>query len=254
MGILDPLICFFKITMSPTATAARIPHTHSRHCTTIARQEPRSATSRPHVSLALDIAANNRSSLSSSSDSLPYRSIARYADKVDSKSRTATSGTSSRAHSRLASFGRIRSRASINLKQAQKTPASPGETQTAEVPVSPSDAGSRKRSDTSTLSYLSSETTLSDAAKSDKNTSTEEQPAFLLSSSNIPGELAKTNKEECDIERPQRLAHAKPRTMHQTSSKLLRMTEDERPFTKVRVEPFLVSAFHLCNHTLPSMR
>ena len=99
----------------------------------------------------------------------------------------------SRAHSRLASLGRIRSRGSIHntaaahqsrvaadaelppsLHQPQDETVSllakPTHTGLAAPPVSPSDAGSHhKASDTSTLSNSSSETTLSDDKSDDKS-------------------------------------------------------------------------------------
>lgn len=222
--------------MSSAESAARIPQKHSA---AKPRQDPRSATSRPHESSKREIATDNPSSLSSSSDSIPNRGIALAADKVDSQVKSSASSVKSRTHSRLASFGRRRSRASINQQQQPKSPTSAtsqGETSTPAAPVSPSDTASHKQSDTSTLSYRSSKTTLSDNAERESK-SADERPSFLLSSSNIPAELAKPNREtSCDSERPQRLAQSKPRTMHQTSSKLLRMTDDERPFTRVRIE------------------
>ena len=154
---------------------------------------------------------------------------------VDSHTTTSKASTvKSRAHSRLASLGRLRSRAS-NQPPPKKQPETQlqSETRLVEEPVSPSDAGSHSHrpSDASTLSKRSSETTLSDddIKSSEENAS---HSSFLLASSNLPGD---TTKEKSEAEQFGRLVQPKSRTMHQTSSKLLRMTDDERPFTRVRI-------------------
>ena len=164
----------------------------------------------------------------------------------------------SRAHTRLASLGRIHSRGSIQQQQHQ--PASPGETLSAPVPVSPSDAGNHKPSDTSTLSNSSSETALTDDSRSDTKSTKERpsRPSFWLASRNVPGQITKhydgIGDDAQHFERP---GQHRPRMMHQTSSKLLRMTEDDRPFTRVRTRSlFFVFAFvsHKChiNTVLPT--
>ncbi len=199
--------------------------------------DPRSATSQTHVSVSPDVTpGDHHFLLSPPAESLTnhYRGTAPNVDKVDSQSvKTSASSVKLRAHSRLASFGRIRSKGNIKQQSAeQKLPASKGETLPAEVPVSPSDAGSHQRSDYSTLSNSSSKTTLSDHESPLKDQTA--QPSFLLGSNNVPSDRSKTNGKPLDSERPQRLAPPAPRTMHQTSSKLLRMTDDDRPFTRVR--------------------
>lgn len=143
------------------------------------------------------------------------------ADKVESKTKTVAS-SKSKAHSRLASFGRQRLRGIVSIGDA---PAQ-GET-LPRVPVSPSDASSQhKRSDASTRSNTSSETTLTDDAKSDIK-SLDERPSLVDAATWLDGENT------YDLDEYERLLKRSPRMMHQTSSKLLRMTDDERPFTRV---------------------
>ena len=170
---------------------------------------------RPHGNLT---AKDHRSLSSTSSDCVEAPSlVSSPAAIVDSKKDPSVK--SRKAHLRLTSFSRLRSRASFT-SNSPKSPSSP-------------DTGSHKRSDTSTLSYKSSEATLSDDAKPDSSP-TKEGSSFLLSSENIPADL-KASKEDVDASKArQGLARARPHTMHQTSSKLLRMTDDERPFTRVR--------------------
>ncbi|KAK4549626.1 hypothetical protein LTR36_004927 [Oleoguttula mirabilis] len=170
------------------------------------------------------------------------RLAASTADTVDSKAKA-----TSRAHSRLPSFGRIRSRGSIqsSVKQQQQQrsagaatalPSQRDETFRVKhvVPVSALDASLHKTSDTSTLSNTPSESSLSDD-KSDDTKSIDDRPskpAFWLTSSHTPGELARDYDEYEHADRYQKALQQRPRMMHQTSSRLLRMTEDERPFTR----------------------
>lgn len=172
-------------------------------------------------------------------ESPPIRTAA---GKVDSLTKT-----TSRAHSRLASLGRIRSRGSIHNTAhprpagvATELPSQRGETLPVKqhtVPVSPSDASSHhKRSDASTLSNTSSETALSDD-KSEDIKSFDDQP-LVRSSSWVPpkalvGGAVRRNDDPGDVERYQQAVQHRPRMMHQTSSRLLRMTADDRPFTRV---------------------
>ena len=156
----------------------------------------------------------------------------RATGKVDSQEKSAAWSIKSRSHSRLPSFGRRRSRANFHSSAVSKPPASPGETATPAAPVSPSDAGSPKRSDTSTLSFRSSQTALSDDAEVDYFLA-KETPSLLLSADNFPIKTAKSSSELADPERLQRPVLGRVSSMHQTSSKLLRMTDDERPFTRV---------------------
>lgn len=153
-----------------------------------------------------------------------------------------------RAHSRLASFGRLRSRRSLH-QDLQQQAASSGENKSTQVPVSPSDAGSHKRSDTSTLSNSSSKTTLSDDSKDDAKSIDERpsRPSFWLASSNVPGQFTKDYDDSGAVEHYQRLVQHRPRAMHQTSSKLLRMTDDERPFTRVS---HAYSSYHILHSNL----
>ncbi|TKA72949.1 hypothetical protein B0A55_07542 [Friedmanniomyces simplex] len=93
------------------------------------------------------------------------------------------------------------------------------------------------RSDLSTLSHSSSDTTLSDD-KSDDTKSIEERPLKPASASwDSPKQLfsserAREDDDQGDIDRFARAVQHRPRMMHQTSSRLLRMTTDERPFTR----------------------
>ena len=214
--------CFITA-MTSAAGSARIPYKHS---TTTPRQGPRDATSSLSAPAVPDVKSGDQKS--SSSVLAPHDTGAAdtAAGKVDSKSISTASSVKNRAHSRLASFGRIRSRGSVQHHYQHQREAEC-------VPDSPSDACSHKRSDTSTLSNSSTDTSLSDDPKADIKSPDERPPrrSFWLASSNIAGECAKEN-----IEHHERLIKPRPRMMHQTSSKLLRMTEDERPFTRVRTQ------------------
>jgi hypothetical protein len=145
----------------------------------------------------------------------------------------------SRAHLRLASLGRLRPRGSIHASThhhpagtVQRHPSQRGETL---VPVSPSDASSQPRSNTSTLSNVSSETTLSDA-KSDDLKSLDDRPAAAWSPrAYSPASPGYDTPDDADADAYPPVTQHTPRMMHQTSSRLLRMTEDDRPFTRVRI-------------------
>ncbi len=157
----------------------------------------------------------------------------------------------SRAHSRLASLGRIRSRGSIH-NTAHPRPANPAAASAvplplrrsetlplrpAVVPVSPSDTSSYLRSDLSTRSKSSSDTTYSED-KSDDTKSIEERPLNPTTrrpTQHFFGERTHDDAERADSDAYARAVQHTPRMMHQTSSRLLRMTEDERPFTRVRI-------------------
>ncbi|KAK3110664.1 hypothetical protein LTR53_007373 [Teratosphaeriaceae sp. CCFEE 6253] len=84
------------------------------------------------------------------------------------------------------------------------------------------------QSNASTLSSSSSETNLSDA-KSDDTKSLEERP---LKPGNTQWDQARNYDDGADIDRYTRAVQHRPRMMHQTSSRLLRMTVDDRPFSR----------------------
>jgi hypothetical protein len=159
-------------------------------------------------------------------------------DKVDSKPKSIAGTVKSRAHSRLVSFGRIRPRG-LHLSSERDTldpePLSPVEP----LPPlpRPSFAGSHKRSEPSTASYHSSETTLSDEKYYDTKSFEEsrQQPIARGTQRNSAVEQ-RTKLDEYPVdptEQYHRLVASRSRMMHQTSSRLLRMTEDDRPFTRV---------------------
>lgn len=225
--------------MTSAAGSARIPYKHSSSTTTTPHRGPRYATS-PLRARVPDVITRGQDPHTSGQEPLHLPAATESAAaKVDSRPKTAATTVKSRAHTRLPSFGRIALRGSAQQK-LQQQPVSQGEAASAEVPVSPSDAGSHKRSDTSTLSNSSSETTLSDDAKSDVKSIEERssRPSFWLASNNVPGEFGAAHRQSTG--HYGRLAPHRPRMMHQTSSKLLRMTEDERPFTRVSVKSFLL--------------
>jgi hypothetical protein len=159
-------------------------------------------------------------------------------DKVDSKQKSIAGNVKSRAHSRLVSFGRIRPRG-LHLSSERDTldpePLSPVEP----LPPlpRPSFAGSHKRSEPSTASYHSSETTLSDEKYYDTKSLEEsrQQPIARGTQRNSAVEQrGKLDEYPVDpTEQYHRLVASRSRMMHQTSSRLLRMTEDDRPFTRV---------------------
>jgi hypothetical protein len=249
-----------------SAAHARIPHKHSTAAASPPRPVPRDATSPSH---APDVTPddNHRASagpVTTTAAGCPLSPAALAADKVDSQGKTTASSVKSKSsvHSRLASIGRLRSRGSV--PQYQQRPQ--GETVSAQVPVSPSDAGSHhKLSNASAVSNSSSETTLSDDPKSEKKSVEQRpsRPSFWLASGNVPGDFNKAHDDNAEaLEQYNRLVQYRPRMMHQTSSKLLRMTDDERPFTRVRslrhIIMFLFDSTHhgifqvLCNVGLVS--
>ena len=209
--------------------AADIPAVHS---STKARG-PRFATSLPHAPVS-DVTSipSHRRGRSSGREPVSIRVSEKDIDNLDSKTISSGSSIKSRSHLRLASFGRIRSRTSVNQQQPQQAPGK-GETKPAKVPISPLDAGSHKRSDTSTLSLSSSGTNSSETERRTVKRQPS-RPSFWLASSNVSGDFIKENGDGRDGEHLDRLVPPKPHMMHQTSSKLLRMTDDERPFTRVR--------------------
>ncbi|KAK4575173.1 hypothetical protein LTR86_001025 [Recurvomyces mirabilis] len=222
---------------SAVAGSTRVPQNHSHH--------PHSTTIPPrarHVDVPApaqrtsDVTVFSNSSSSADQEPVSPTLLRRYlsADKVDSISKS-----TARAHNRLASLGRIRSRGSIH--NAAHSPSAVareplphrGETLPAQhaVPVSPSATGSHKPSDTSTLSNSSSETTLSDD-KSDDTKSLDEQPLINPAWSPPLSDSPQHFDEQDDANPYVRANRLAPRMMHQTSSRLLRMTADERPFTR----------------------
>ena len=151
-----------------------------------------------------------------------------HVDKVERQQKSAASNP--KAHSRLASFGRQRLRGIVPSIKHDALPQ--GETQP-RVPVSPSDSSSHKPSDASTRSNTSSETGLSDDAKSDyKSVHEEPRPSANDTAGWLDQE--KEYAETRDLEEYEKLLRRSPRMMHQTSSKLLRLTDDDRPYDKVR--------------------
>lgn len=142
-------------------------------------------------------------------------------DKVDSKPRSGVLSVKSRAQSRLAALGRTRLRGLVPLGDYA---SSQGEAQPVRAPVSPSDGSSHyKASDVSSNSKSSSETSLTDGSKSPRD----------RFDGNPEGWQEKEVDSYSDIEEYERVLQRSPRMMHQTSSKLLRMTEEDRPFTRV---------------------
>jgi hypothetical protein len=139
---------------------------------------------------------------------------------VDSKPRSGVLGVTSRAQSRLAAFGRSTLRGIAPLSDH----FSQGEAYSARAPVSPSDGSSHyKRSNPSSNSKSSSEASLTDDTKS----------SFGQFGGPPEGWQEKELQSYEDIEEYEKILARSPRMMHQTSSKLLRMTADDRPFTRV---------------------
>ena len=102
----------------------------------------------------------------------------------------------------------------------------------------PSLTSSHKRSEPSTSSFYSSETTLSDEKYQDSKSIEEPRQSFARDTK--PTAFVTEQREKrsedstCDpTEQYHRLVESRSRMMHQTSSRLLRMTEDDRPFTRV---------------------
>lgn len=244
---------------SSSTSRASIPYKqHSTAAALARRPAPRDATRASHAPDVAHKAAHtnsNTTSTPSTSTSAATTAVGAgdfiavdfaAADKVDSPARTAASKAKAGAHARLASLGRLRSRGSVPQQHPQRPqPASQSQGETTAL-VSPSDAGSHpKLSDASTLSNGSSATSLSDDAKSEKKSIEEKpsRPSFWLASGNLPGDSTKADNDDCvEEDQYQRLA-LRARMMHQTSSKLLRMTDDERPFTRVRCYTFFLHTY-----------
>lgn len=101
----------------------------------------------------------------------------------------------------------------------------------------PSLTSSHKRSEPSTSSFYSSETTLSDEKYQDSKSFEESRQSFARDTKPnafVTEHRGKSEDSTCDpTEQYHRLIESRSRMMHQTSSRLLRMTEDDRPFTRV---------------------
>ena len=243
--------------LSPTHSsraATRRPHAH-RPSPDVAAANPLQAPPPPspqHHPPPSPLARSASPTFSARSEQRP-RSALPTIDKVDSKPKSIAGTVKSRAHSRLVSFGRIRPRG-LQLPADRDTldpePLSPIEP----VPAlpRPSIAGSHKRSEPSTASYQSSETTLSDEKYYDTKSFEEsrQQPIARGTQRNSSAEQrSKLDEYPVDpTEQYHRLVASRSRMMHQTSSRLLRMTEDDRPFTRV-------SDTFLCTRTqVPAVR
>lgn len=161
--------------------------------------------------------------------SIPTTDISTTIDKVDSRQqRVVPSSVKSKAHSRLASFGRQTLRGIVQTNDVQPQ----GET-LQRVPVSPSDVGSQhKPSNASTRSNTSSETALTDDSKSDIK-SFEDRPSREDAAPWAEPGRAEEERQYQDTEAYERILRRSPRMMHQTSSKLLKMTGDDQPYTRV---------------------
>jgi hypothetical protein len=208
---------------------------------------PRAATRPPYVHALPDVAARHPYPHSPPAPPTlppldcehPPRTALPTIDKVDSKPKTIAASVKSRAHSRLASFGRIRSRG------AQQQPAERNIFVTEPLPTTelpplrptPSLTSSHKRSEPSTASFYSSETTLSDEKYQDSKSFDEPRQSFARDTKPtafVAEQRGKSEDSTCDpTEQYHRLTESRSRMMHQTSSRLLRMTEDDRPFTRV---------------------
>lgn len=222
------------------------------HASLSSSPSPRAPTRFPYAHhRSPDVAAVSAPALSTSTLDREHRSRSALPtiDKVDSRPKTIAATVKSRAHSRLASFGRIRSRGALQPAE-QNTPATethpPAETF---APRSrPSISSSHKRSEPSTASYHSSETTLSDEKEKYYDTKSFDEPRQQSvargAQRNASAERrAKIEDSTCDpTEQYRRLVESRPRMMHQTSSRLLRMTEDDRPFTRVSNTHFCACA------------
>jgi hypothetical protein len=155
-------------------------------------------------------------------------------DKVDSKPKTIAAAVKSRAHSRLASFGRIRS---YRAHQPAERDTSVTEPLHTTEPPPLRHTPSLTSSEPSTSSFYSSETTLSDEKYQDSKSFEESRQSFARDTKPTAFVTEQRGKSEdfaCDpTEQYHRLIESRSRMMHQTSSRLLRMTEDDRPFTRV---------------------
>ncbi|GAB1744600.1 hypothetical protein NU219Hw_g1999t1 [Hortaea werneckii] len=111
-------------------------------------------------------------------------------------------------------------------------PPPPGETLPArQAPVSPSDVSSHKRSEGSAVSQTSSETSFSDCKSDIKSFDDRPTPLWDQQVDNSEPPAVPAFKDNSSFDRPPQ-QRPSPRMMHQTSSRLLRMTEDDRPFTR----------------------
>ncbi|PPJ55722.1 hypothetical protein CBER1_08278 [Cercospora berteroae] len=148
-------------------------------------------------------------------------------DKVDSRQQQPVpSSVKSKAHSRLASFSRQRL-----LRIVQPIEVRPQGETLPEVPVSPSDAGSQdRRSDASTRSNASSETALTDHSSTSIKAATDRPSRESVATWRERGQSE--DSEYQDTEAYERILRRSPRMMHQTSSKLLKMTGDDQPYTR----------------------
>lgn len=226
--------------------------------------QPRAATRQPYAHsppARPDVAAISPAPARLDSTSRDHRCEPRprtpsppFSGKVDSKPKTVAATVKSRAHSRLASFGRIRSRGGqqpADLQPLATEPSTPPETYP--VQPAPSLTGSHKRSEPSTASYHSSETTLSDEKFHDTKSFDEprQQPIARDISRNTSADRRERSEDSaCDTnEQYRRLVEGRSRMMHQTSSRLLRMTEDDRPFTRVSA-----THFRACAALIPAFR
>ncbi|KAI7207846.1 Developmental regulator [Hortaea werneckii] len=99
------------------------------------------------------------------------------------------------------------------------------------APVSPSDVSSHKRSEGSAVSQTSSETSFSDSKSDIKSFDDRPTPLWDQQVDNSELPAVPASKDNSSFDRPPQ-QRPSPRMMHQTSSRLLRMTEDDRPFTR----------------------
>ncbi|KAI7153766.1 Developmental regulator [Hortaea werneckii] len=134
--------------------------------------------------------------------------------------------------------GSIGKSGSAQQQQQQPTvditalPPPPGETLPArQAPVSPSDVSSHKRSEGSAVSQTSSETSFSDSKSDIKSFDDRPTPLWDQQVDNSELPAVPASKDNSSFDRPPQ-QRPSPRMMHQTSSRLLRMTEDDRPFTR----------------------
>ena len=214
---------------SPPRAATRPPYAHSHSLPA----RPDVAAAPPSAPARLDPTSHDHRC-----EPRPRTPSPPFSGKVDSKPKTVAATVKSRAHSRLASFGRIRSRGGQQLADQHPLATEPS-TPPESYPVQPAPSltGSHKRSEPSTASYHSSETTLSDDKFHDTKSFDEprQQPIARDSSRNTSVDRrGRSEDSACDTnEQYRRLIEGRSRMMHQTSSRLLRMTEDDRPFTRV---------------------
>ncbi|RMX78131.1 hypothetical protein D0869_09327 [Hortaea werneckii] len=94
-----------------------------------------------------------------------------------------------------------------------------------------SSANSHKRSEGSAVSQTSSETSFSDSKSDIKSFDDRPTPLWDQQVDNNELPAVPASKDNSSFDRPPQ-QRPSPRMMHQTSSRLLRMTEDDRPFTR----------------------